>query len=188
MNSHDTSYNNSPVTGSTLPPLVTGSHDNSYHSSPVNQHPGTTQSPFDSVFDDNAYPMHPNQRPAQGMNSGDISQQGYYHQDTSYNGAAAVGASPSPQRQHSYGQEDIPLQDRVNKDAEMNDHIYDAPGGAHGRNRDNRGKVRLGELGMFGSDKKRIPWVVYIFTLAQVGVFIGEIVRNGKSSPLTRLF
>ncbi|KAH6892102.1 hypothetical protein B0T10DRAFT_285231 [Thelonectria olida] len=173
-------------TAPTFPPQGTNSHDNSYHNSPVNQHPGTTQSPFDSVFDDNAYPMHQDQRPAHGTSSGDISQQGYYYQDTSYNGGAAGGvASASPHRQPSYPQEDIPLQDR-NKDAEMNDHIYDAPGGHGSRNRDKRGKVRLGELGMFGSDKKRIPWVVYIFTLAQVGVFIGEIARNAilTGSPI----
>jgi hypothetical protein len=131
--------------------------------------------------------MHQDQRPAHGTGSGDISQQGYYYQDTSYNGGAAAGvASASPHRQPSYPQEDIPLQDRTNKDAEMNDHIYDAPGGNGSRNRDKRGKVRLGELGMFGSDKKRIPWVVYIFTLAQVGVFIGEIARNGTCPLFNR--
>lgn len=32
--------------------------------------------------------------------------------------------------------------------------------------------------GFFGG---KIPWVVYIFTLIQVGVFIGELVKNGRS-------
>lgn len=72
--------------------------------------------------------------------------------------------------------EDIPLQDR-SKDPEQTDHIYDAP---TRRRKSKKGKVRLGELGMMGSDKKRIPWVVYIFTAVQVGVFIGEVVRNGE--------
>lgn len=62
----------------------------------------------------------------------------------------------------------------------MNDHIYDAPGGRSGSKKKKKKGVGLGELGMFGADKKRIPWVVYIFTLVQIGVFIGEIVRNCK--------
>lgn len=64
----------------------------------------------------------------------------------------------------------------------MNDHIYDAPAGASGskRRRKKDRKVGLGELGMFGADKKRIPWVVYIFSVAQVAFFIATIVRNGK--------
>jgi hypothetical protein len=59
----------------------------------------------------------------------------------------------------------------------MNDHIYDAPG----RNRKGKkGKVRLGELGMLGANNKRIPWVVYIFSVVQIAVFIACIARNGK--------
>lgn len=145
----------------------------------MNQHPGTSPSPFDSVFDDNAYPM--NQRPAPGANSGDLSQQEYYHQDTSYHGHAATGAGHGQPAMTSV--EDIPLQDRP-KDGDMNDHIYDAPAAA--KKDKKKGKVRLGELGMFGSDKKRIPWIVYIFSLVQVGVFIGEIVKNATmtGSPI----
>ncbi|KAG7100799.1 DNA polymerase delta catalytic subunit like protein [Verticillium longisporum] len=56
-------------------------------------------------------------------------------------------------------------------------------------------RVGFGQLGMLGADKKRIAWVVYILTIAQVGVFIGQIVRNDSkkrkvepfaSSPATR--
>lgn len=134
---------------------------------------GTEQSPFDTVFDDHVYPVNSNQRPNPGASSSDMSQQGYYGQDTGY-------YSQYGQGQPHHGQ-DIPLQDRPPKDVEMNDHIYDAPGGSHGSKKKNKqGKVRLGELGMFGSGKKRIPWIVYLFSLIQVGVFIGEIVRNSK--------
>ncbi|KAH6987471.1 hypothetical protein BKA56DRAFT_669122 [Ilyonectria sp. MPI-CAGE-AT-0026] len=162
-----------------------GLHDTA-QISPVNQQPGNgrpDQSPFDSVFDDNAYPMN-NQRPSPPVHShsGDLSQQqGYYHQDTSYYGGAGHDRP-------LHSQEDIPLQDRPIKDTEMNDHIYDAPGGRSGRSKKDKmkGKFGLGELGMMGADKKRIPWVVYIFTLAQVGVFIGEIARNAvlTGSPI----
>ena len=83
--------------------------------------------------------------------------------------------------------DDIPLQDRSGKGPEINDHIYDAPAGIvqANRQRDNRGKVRIGELGMLRSNKKRIPWVVYIFSLAQLAVFIAEVVKNGKNLLVT---
>jgi hypothetical protein len=75
--------------------------------------------------------------------------------------------------------DDIPLQNRAsaNKFGDVNDHVYDAPQ----QRKAHKGRVRLGELGMLGSNAKRIPWVVYLFTIIQVAVFIGEIVKNGKS-------
>ncbi|KAK7427143.1 hypothetical protein QQZ08_006412 [Neonectria magnoliae] len=155
-------------------------HDNS-HGSPVNQQPGNgraDQSPFESVFDDHVYPMN-NQRPSPSA-SGDIGQQEYYRQDTSYYGGA-------PQDRPIHGHEDIPLQDRPVKDADMDDHIYDAPAGSRRAKKDKmKGKFGLGELGMMGANKKRIPWVVYVFSLAQVAVFIAEIARNAvlTGSPI----
>ncbi|KAF4976513.1 hypothetical protein FZEAL_6831 [Fusarium zealandicum] len=154
----------------------TPSHTSSQH--PYGQHPQGQheQSPFDTVFDDNAYPVNSNSRPTPGSSTGDMGQRQNFYQDTSYNGG------PS----QPYSQEDIPLQDRPAKDGdvEMNDHIYDAPGRSKKKNK--KGKVRVGELGMLGADKKRIPWVVYIFSLAQIAVFIAEIARNGilTGSPI----
>lgn len=77
-----------------------------------------------------------------------------------------------------YGQNAIPLQDRSGKDAvsEMDDHVYDAAP------KKKKQGVKFGELGMFGAYGNRIPWVVYIFTVIQIGVFIGELVDNGKNS------
>jgi hypothetical protein len=85
--------------------------------------------------------------------------------------------------------DDIPLEDRgpnsANKygpDVEINDHVYDAPQ----QQRSRKGRVRFGELGMLGAgNAKRIPFVVYLFSLIQIGVFIGEIVRNGKKHSVT---
>lgn len=78
-----------------------------------------------------------------------------------------------------HSQNAIPLQDRNGKDAvsEMEDHVYEAP-----KRRETKKKqgVRFGELGMFGAYGNRIPWVVYIFSIAQIGVFIGELADNGK--------
>ena len=72
----------------------------------------------------------------------------------------------------------IPLQDRMPKDsaADATDHVYEAPP----RKKAKKAAVRFGELGMFGANSKRIPWVVYLFSIVQVGVFIGEIVKNGE--------
>lgn len=149
---------------------------------PGNDH-GNYASPFDTAFDDHVYPMNANSRnpsPSVGPYSSTLSLS--QPQDTAYYGANNL----SPEQSRPYPPEAIPLQDR-NKDAEMgmNDHVYDAPGAAAAahdeRRRKKKGKVGLGELGMFGAGRKRIPWVVYILTVAQVIVFIVEIARNGKS-------
>lgn len=119
--------------------------------------------------------MNSHSRPYAAGSNSSMSQQGLY-QDTGYYGQAG-GASSTP-----HGPNDIPLQDQAGKGPDFNDHIYDAPEGAQRRPRSKKGKVRIGELGMFGADRKRIPWITYIFTIAQVGVFIGEVIKNGTSS------
>lgn len=142
---------------------------------PVNKPLPTGASPFDTVFDDHVYPM--NSVP--GPSTGNVSQQSLYH-DTAYHG---TGRTSPDSRTHIA--EDIPLQDRMGKDAdpELNDHIYDDPNGGRKRRKEKKPQIGLGQLGMFGSDRKRIPWVCYIFTIAQVGVFIGEIAQNGEFQP-----
>lgn len=76
----------------------------------------------------------------------------------------------------------IPLQDRAGKGpGDDNDHVYEAPN----RKKKKQG-VRFGELGMFGAYGNRIPWVVYIFTAIQIGVFIGELIDNCESCPVVR--
>lgn len=175
---HAGSSNQVPFSPNDISYTPAGSYNNNNNiNNPANQNTQgrPDQSPFDTVFDDNAYPM--NSRPTPGSSTGDLGQQNLY-QDTGYYGGASNG----------HGQEEIPLQNQPHKDVEMNDHVYDAPGGSGRRpgTKSKKGKVRLGELGMMGSNKKRIPWVVYIFTLIQVGVFIAEIVRNAQltGSPI----
>lgn len=143
---------------------------NSYGASQHQNQPGRP-SPFDTVFDDNAYPSSSRHNTPGGTPQ---PQPGYYA-DTGYYGQG--GASPISSRPNIH--EDIPLQDRPMKDPEANDHVYDASAAPKGRSK--RGKVRVGELGMLGSDKKRIPFAVYLFSLAQIAVFIAEIAKNGTS-------
>ncbi|KAM4056131.1 rhomboid family protein [Hirsutella rhossiliensis] len=126
------------------------------YGAPQGQPPRPGPSPFDSVFDDPAYP--PDQRSYAAA-----SNQGLY-QDTGY-----------------YGQ------DHASKNNDSVDHIYDASSAENGTRRaKNKGKIRLGELGMFGANRKRIPFVVYTLTAIQVAVFIAEIVKNGilTGSPI----
>ncbi len=147
---------------------------------------GPGPSPFESVFDDHMYPA------------------------TSYGGAAGVAGgntayyggrrSPSDDNVPGVVSDGIPLRDRTaaNKlgGAESPDHVYDIPqgaagaaaaaDGAGGRGRGRKGRVRFGELGMMGANRKRIPYVVYLLTTIQIAVFIAEIVKNGlvTGSPI----
>lgn len=155
-------------------PAPNPSHTPGPYGAPQGQPPRTGASPFETVFDDHAYPANP--RPYAAGSAGSTPQPGLYD-DTGYYGK---GGAPSSSRPHVA--EDIPLQDQAAKNTDFNDHIYDAPDAAQaGRQQSKKGKVRLGELGMIGADRKRIPWVVYILTIAQVAVFIGEIVKNGTT-------
>ncbi|RDA93491.1 hypothetical protein CP533_2668 [Ophiocordyceps camponoti-saundersi (nom. inval.)] len=141
------------------------------------QPPRLGHSPFVSVFDD---PVHLNKPGPYGASS---SSPGLY-QDTSYYGP---GPSPGPHMAES-----IPLQDHPasSKNDGVTDHVYDALGpDGNARppsRRRSKGKIRIGELGMFGANRKRIPWVVYFFTVIQVAVFVAEIVKNGilTGSPI----
>lgn len=185
-----------------------------------NQPPrANTISPFDTVFDDPAYPTDSTQdgfRPnPYGTASTDnmIQQQppslygdrgkydqpspyqqqdpNPYNQDTAYYGPGASTSSPMAERppqahfaddiaMQNQGQPHIQDPNQPPKDIEMSDHVYESAGASRGSRRKKPRKVGLGELGMFGADKKRIPFVVYFMTAVQVGVFIGQVVRNGK--------
>ncbi|KAK0754951.1 hypothetical protein B0T18DRAFT_49412 [Schizothecium vesticola] len=94
---------------------------------------------------------------------------------------ASTHQSPYPSQNQL---NDIPLQPQgqgrhsPNKDPEMQDHVYEAPK----RKKSRKARVRMGELGMLGSSDKKIPWVVYLFTVIQVAVFVGELVKNGTAT------
>jgi hypothetical protein len=145
------------------------------NSRPQQQQQQPYASPFDSPFDDHVYPLDPRQG-----SSGNMNQPGKYNQDTSYYSHGRV--SPDERRDTT---EDIPLQNRPGaKDTNEADHVYDAAesGRSSSQSKKKRGNVRLGQLGMFTNGKKRIPWVVYIFSVVQIAVFVGEIIRNGTWS------
>ncbi|KAH7041561.1 uncharacterized protein B0I36DRAFT_235755 [Microdochium trichocladiopsis] len=175
-------------------------YDNSYEPSVVSSKPPTyvsqlpqTQqqhdqpgasaaykSPFVTDFDDHVHPMQPTPMG---------SQQNFAH-DTRYHGADGGDVSP-------VGGDDIPLQAHNKAGGptagigpmDSSDHVYDASqqrrNTRHGEEAGKRG-LHFGELGMFGSNKRRIPFMVYLFTIIQVGVFIGELVKSAQltGSPI----
>ncbi|KAI2601892.1 rhomboid-domain-containing protein [Hypoxylon sp. NC1633] len=132
-------------------------------------------SPFETVFDDHVYPtttQHSHQTPDSSINT---SQQTFAY-DTRYHGSSPGDVSP-------VGPDDIPLRQHNNKPpgfaADSSDHVYDVPDQetAGQRASPKRNLLRFGELGMLGSEKRRIPIVVYLFSVTQVAVFIAELVK-----------
>jgi hypothetical protein len=151
----------------------------SYHSQPPATgaaHPQKPSSPFETPFDDHVYPLDSQQQ--QSSYSGNMG--GPHDQESAYGG---------PSRP-----DDIPLRPRPPpKDVETGtDHVYEAPSSGRPtpvQKKKKRGNIRLGQLGMFGAENMRkVPWVVYIFSIVQVAVFVGQIVRNGKAQPASTVY
>ncbi|KAK0619328.1 hypothetical protein B0T14DRAFT_519081 [Immersiella caudata] len=190
-------YNQKPLPDPTFPPTgysgggqqPASSAYSAYSSQPPSYHSQTPYggkqhqpSPFETPFDDHVYPANTHQTPSSSQHQ--LSQQ-----DSDYQRLTRV---PSEEMAYNHRADDIPLEDQgpnrtgsaANglKDPEMQDHVYDAPQRKKSRKR----RVRFGELGMLGSNQKRIPWVVYMLTVIQVAVFIGEIVKNSiaTGSPI----
>ncbi|KAG5983197.1 hypothetical protein E4U55_000538 [Claviceps digitariae] len=125
-------------------------------------------SPFASVFDDNYATDSSNSLPNHGQ-----------YPDTAYHGQRGPGTR--------LRDDDIPLRDRTGKVDSATDHVYDAPElGAAGQTKKKKKGIAVGELGMLASNKKRTPWACYVFSVVQVAVFIGEIIKNGllTGSPI----
>ncbi|KAK0652884.1 hypothetical protein B0T16DRAFT_323467 [Cercophora newfieldiana] len=185
-------YNQKPLPDPTFPPTgysggggqqPASSAYSSYSGQPPSYHSqtpygGKTQpSPFETPFDDHVYPASTHQTPSSSQHQ--LSQQ-----DSDYQRLARV---PSDEMAYNQRADDIPLEPQGPnrngngiKDTEMQDHVYEAPQRKKSRKR----RVRFGELGMLGSNQKRIPWVVYTLTLIQVAVFIGEIVKNSIATGI----
>ncbi|KAH8599893.1 hypothetical protein B0O99DRAFT_611338 [Bisporella sp. PMI_857] len=159
---------------------------NPYQSQGLNTHEHTDPSPvssiqpqpftFDGPFDDHVYPMKGNSSHIADSSS-TLGANGRYY-----------GAGGRQESQNSFA-DDIPLRDhpQVPSKDTTTDHVYDAPTSAAQPHILEEGRKRRSGLGGFmKSSKKRIPWVVYVFTLVQSIVFIVEIVKNAQltGSPI----
>lgn len=149
----------------------------SYHSQPPSQAPSAISpvSPFEAPFDDNVYPMG-----AFGQHR--LDSQSTLGADSRYYGQGGGGRQGST----TSFRDDIPLRDhpgapRPKGNMDGNDHVYDAgdPTVPPHLMEEARPK-RRSKLDFITPQKgKRIPWVTYILTTAQVAVFIAEITKNG---------
>ncbi|KAI1345692.1 hypothetical protein F5Y01DRAFT_47359 [Xylaria sp. FL0043] len=143
---------------------------------------GTTPtSPFETVFDDHVYPSQQQSQSRPTLDSLGTSQQSFAH-DTRYHGAASPAGSP-------VSTDEIPLRPHNKNPGYLNDstdHVYDADPAPRRRGPATRGGVHFGQMGMFGSDKKRVPIVVYLFSIIQIAVFIAELVKAAQltGSPI----
>lgn len=147
-------------------------------------------SPVSSPFDDTAYPPYPAHANNGTHSSGALS--GY--PDTAYHGQQQYGhntfASPYD-TPPAHGQHDpfadqnaIPLQNKMSgMSGEPLRPGYNAdPENVYPPREKRRRKPKKKE-GWFSG---RITWVVYILTVVQIGVFVGELIKNGMltGSPI----
>ncbi|KAI1845439.1 hypothetical protein JX266_008534 [Neoarthrinium moseri] len=177
------------VSPSIYPPsYATEAPNQNYQSQQSHPDRTNTVSPFSTPFDDHIYPAHSHST-ADAMSS-----QHTFAQDTRYHSPAPGNVSPVG--------DDIPLRHHPDSSPKVGaggfamdstDHVYDAPAGAgaataHGPGQSTRGRggVRFGELGMLGAGKRRIPVFVYLFSVIQIAVFIGELVKAAQltGSPI----
>jgi hypothetical protein len=109
--------------------------------------------------------------------------QSTFGKDSIYYGQGGGGRQPA-ESQSSF-RDDIPLRDHPGvppKDhMDDDDQVYDRP--SH-MMEEARPKRRSG-MGFLKAPKKKIAWVVYTLTVIQVGVFIGELAKNGRLLSLS---
>ncbi|KAF2462075.1 hypothetical protein BDY21DRAFT_277050 [Lineolata rhizophorae] len=188
-----------PPIPSSTPPYDNGPPANNTTTS--NSH-AVAISPISSPFDDGAYPAYP---PPTGGNGAPLPAQ--HAPDTAYHGASPVTASPGPGGAYGYGygygygQEGkaggagaptdpfadanaIPLRPQAGGAgaAGGKDDGFGQPGtypyGVEETAGEDGGRKarRKEKKGWFSG---RVTWVVWILTAVQVGVFIGELAKNG---------
>ncbi|PBP17959.1 rhomboid family protein [Diplocarpon rosae] len=135
------------------------------------------ESPFVAPFDDHVYPAAKTTRfDSQSTLGGDSRH--YEHGGDGHFESSSSYQDGIPLREHPA----VPPKDTPGAET---DHVYDAPVQPAMLEEGKKSK-RTRISGMFMNQKKRVPWVTYILTAVQVGVFIGEIAKNGilTGSPI----
>ncbi|KAF2015048.1 rhomboid-domain-containing protein [Aaosphaeria arxii CBS 175.79] len=169
-----TSHQQSGTIGGASPPPPAPPDKSTHSISPVT-------SPFDDPNNRYNYPSESQQH----LVSGGAAPAGYqgYNDDTTYHGAGAPSRYDPPAQ---YGQSHDPFADQnaiqLQNQGKMGEHsnpygadpenhIYTGPpnGGGYPDKRRRKKKPFL---------KRKITWVVYILTAVQIGVFVGELIRN----------
>ncbi|KAI9789726.1 MAG: hypothetical protein M1833_002265, partial [Piccolia ochrophora] len=127
------------------------------------------QSPFVSPFDDDQHPA--------------------YSQQSFHDGHGPQNASPTDYHRRDHSSDDIALQPQHGQHHPQTAYH---PGleegyqdGRQGKDHNRDARRRRRKLDALKT-KSRIPWFVYLITAVQIGVFVGEIVRNSvlTKSPI----
>ncbi|KAJ4376271.1 hypothetical protein N0V83_001554 [Neocucurbitaria cava] len=144
-----------------------------------------------SPFDDNAYPPYPNNTHSSGALGGYPIDTSYsnttsYNPPSQYNSTSHLNQptrydSPSSQQHPDpfADQNAIPLQNQ-SKMGDGSPTRYNADPELYGAGVEKRKKKKKGWF------SGRVTWVVYILTTVQIGVFVGELIKNGilTGSPI----
>lgn len=155
----------------------------SVHSHPSAHTHQTGHSPVvGSPFTDNAYPAYPQNSHIPPNPYGPV----HGDDDTSYHGPGAYGQQRPLNSDPFVDNNAIPLHaqnpkndaspSRYNADPEGHSPLVGGPDGMR-RSHSRRHKKKNGWF------TGKIPWVVYTLTVFQIGVFVGEIIKNGKHRP-----
>jgi hypothetical protein len=158
-NDYYDSFNRYNKQDNPLPPLPVA---NSPHMRPTASTPAPTISPVSSPFEDHAYPDYPAASKPTPSHSG----------DTGYHGAAGGHQHQNPYHDSSDPFTDhnaIPLHSQTKLDGSPTRYNADPEA---------RFPQQKKKKGWFSG---QITWVVYILTVVQISVFIGELIKNGTS-------
>lgn len=141
-------------------------------------------SPASSPFDDHTYPPYPTNSNNTAYSSGALGG----HADTSYHGPPQYGHStfaspydtPPAHGQHDpfADQNAIPMTSQSKMDGSPTRYNADPERTYPAPEKRRRHKKKEGWF------SGRITWVVYTLTIVQIGVFVGELIKNGMSSSM----
>lgn len=124
--------------------------------------PQPSSSPFVAPFDDHVYPA---SRSASRLSNPSLGE------NTAYYGQGGGGR---PQDSANDFRDTIPLRDQATNPDASTDHVYDVG--------QSDGPTKRKGFSMFkGGNGERTAWVVWLFTTIQIAVFIGELVKAGRS-------
>lgn len=142
-------------------------------------HTQTPVSPVSSPFDDRPHPVHTHSSGAMsGMPIDTTYSNTSYQPPTQYSSTAHINDPHTRQPDPFADQNAIPLQNQ-NRRNDGSPVRYDNDPEFYGMGVEPRRKSSRKKKKKKGLFNGGVTWVVYILTAVQVGVFIGELIKNG---------
>ena len=136
-------------------------------------------SPVSSPFDDRPYPVHTHSSGAvSGYPIDNTHSNTSYQSPTQYSSTAHLNDPYARQPDPFADQNAIPLQNQNNRNDGAPPARYDGDPEYYGMGVEpaRRKSKKKKKKGLFSG---RVTWVVYLLTLVQVAVFVGELIKNG---------